>query len=172
MDRVSIPAAPQNKKIMTIDREHLQIILSWIKGENVFNNKPNKWDWLLITTSLAKSDDIELDEHEFEEILEEAIILTDKIKNAPILDNLDNPILKSLNIDNDLIKKEIERMNSFSDIVEDLLLTNDFDKENLNKIKLSILKDLLKKNIQSENYERCITLSSDIKKLETYFSKA
>ena len=157
---------------MTINREHLQIILSWIRGENVFNNKPNKWDWLLITTSLAKTDTVELEDHEFEDILSEAIVLMDKIKSAPILDNLDNPILKSLNIDNDLIKKEIERMNSFSDIVEDLLLTHDFDKEKLNKIKLTMLKSLMKKNIQSENYERCITLSSDIKKLESYFSKA
>lgn len=157
---------------MTINREHLQIILSWIKGESVFNNKTNKWDWLLINTSLAKTDTVDLDNHDFEEIMLEAIVLTDKIKSVPISDNLDNPILKSLNIDNELIRKEIERMNSFSDIVEGLLLTHDFDKEDLNKIKLTMLKDLMKKNIQSENYERCITLSSDIKNLESYFSKA
>lgn len=158
---------------MTIDREQLQIILSWIRGENVFNNKPNKWDWLLIKSGYSDTDFIEIPQDDFENILIDALPLVIKVET--INNNmymLDNSILKNLNVGEEQINKEIEKMSSFVDIINNLIISNELNNNELKSKKLDILNNMMKDYIRDEEYEKCILLSDKIKNLENYFSKA
>jgi hypothetical protein len=157
---------------MTINISDLQTLLAWIRGENIFFNKPNVWDWLLINISFSEEETYELNNGDFEKIMLDVYDIVLKIESSKISENLDNPILKNLNLDTDMIQKEIEKMDNLKQIVDNLFISSSFKSNKLNKIKLDILRNELKNKIKLEDYESCITLSKDIKELENYFSKA
>jgi hypothetical protein len=95
---------------MTINISDLQTLLAWIRGENIFFNKPNVWDWLLINISFSEEETYELNNDDFEKIMLDVYDIVLKIESSKISENLDNPILKNLNLDTDMIQKEIEKM--------------------------------------------------------------
>jgi hypothetical protein len=158
------------KKInkMKINKEHLQIMLSWIRGENIYNKKPNTWDWLLINTTFNTDEYIDVDDVELEKILLESIRISKKVNNVDIF----SPILDSLNIDKKLIDNEVKKLKKLTESTENFILNNDFNNEDLNNEKLDILKIRLENYIKSEEYEKCGDLVKSIKDLENYLSKA
>jgi len=157
---------------MKIKTEDLQIILSWIRGNKIFSNEINEWDGLLIRISLYKEEFIDIDDTDFERILIDVTKFSDKIKNIDLLDSLDNPLLKSLDIDNNLIRTELERMQKLTDIVDDLIISNDFVDLGLNKNKIDLLEKRLKTYINNEEYEKCVDLVKEIDTMKNHLTKA
>jgi len=154
---------------MKIHKEHLQIMLSWIRGENIYNKKPNTWDWLLINTAFNTDEYIDVDNVELEKILLESIKISKKVNNVDIFSN---PILDSLNIDKKLIDNEVKKLKDLTKLTEEFILNNKFNDDDLNNEKLDILKIRLENYIKSEEYEKCGDLVKAIKDLENYLSKA
>jgi len=148
------------KQILNND---LVVLLSWIKGEDIFNTMMGeeskfKWDKLLVKLSYNLDEYVELNDiDDFEEIVYESYLVFNKI------DNVDMSKLEILKKEE--YKNELIRISEFKNILNDILIDFDFENQDLNKKKKNILKERLEKYIKEEKYEECISIKNKLEML-------
>jgi len=158
---------------MLVNKDSLIIMLSWLKGNLMFNDINNeesifltskKFKWETLTMSLLYSDDelFEITTNIFESIMLETLPIIKRLKNVDIVASMKSIGMEKF-LDDDLIKQEMIKMSNYENIVHELFITECFTNQILLDYQIQILKEKLEILIRQENYEQCSIIQSRLK---------
>lgn len=150
---------------VNIKKSELLTLLSWLKSENIMNNKKFKFDYLLNECFNDDSGDVEVLDF-LDDLMAELFEIYEKLKiKSPSLEShiMESPLFKVL--PKDMIDESMRSMKSFLDLYEHLLMDCKFENNQMRGIQKTMITVLLNKYISDEEYEKCIELKEKLKNI-------
>lgn len=154
------------KKIKTINKSELLIFLTWIKGENVLNNKTFKYDYLLLECMDENSDNEINVDGILDDLMMDSFQIYDKLKKTSkeeFLEKFKNSMFNV--VSKEMISESMRSMETFVNLYENILTNTKFEYPEIRGIQKNILTEMINVFISNEEYEKCIEFKEKIKEI-------